>query len=99
MKWIDPELMIPPRQVREQYLRSYGLSEIYRLLYLGRIRAAYEQRKNRRKWSIPVSAILEFQQTLIPNIDQQERGVPAASHLERIRHPYRAPRVIQGGLR
>jgi hypothetical protein len=93
-----PELLVSSRQAREQYLQSYSLREIYRMCERGELRAVYEQRGDRRKWSIPVSAILEFQQSLIPNSDQQdrdERGVTACHRLcYGISHPNRAPRAI-----
>ena len=77
----NPELLISPRQAQRLYLQSYSMREVYHMCEIGRIRALYEQR-SRRKWSIPVSAILEFQQNLISNCEQQElasqRGVRPA---------------------
>lgn len=68
----NPELLISPRQAQREHLRSYSVSEVYRMCERGEIRAFYEQRGNRRKWSIPVSAILEFQQSLV-SVDERQR--------------------------
>lgn len=60
MKTGKLEQLLSAKKAQELYLSSYSVRAIYQMMETGQLRALFEQRGNRRKWSIPLSAIAEF---------------------------------------
>jgi hypothetical protein len=61
------EKLLSVKQARELYLGSYSKAEIYRMLECGQLRGLWERRGSRRHWSIPLSAIADFLESLHSN--------------------------------
>jgi hypothetical protein len=88
------EKLLSVKQARELYLGSYSKAEIYRMLECGQLRGLWERRGSRRHWSIPLSAIADFLESLhsnrellgrVPVPSQRSTFIPGAA-------PFLSPR-------
>lgn len=76
-----PDQTYSPKQAREKYLGAFSLSEIYRLIERGDLRAF----RHNRKWIIFESAITEFLENMKMNsigAEQHDRTRRRSSAIE-----------------